>query len=50
MGVDWGDYDGDGRPDLVVTTFQYEPTSLYRNRGDGTFVEEAFPDGIAIQR
>jgi enediyne biosynthesis protein E4 len=46
MGVDWGDYDGDGRLDLVVTTFQYEPTSLYHNEGHGAFVEEAYPAGI----
>src|SRR5205085_2111555 len=46
MGVDWGDYDGDGRLDLTVTTFQYEPTSLYHNEGHGLFLEEAFPAGI----
>jgi hypothetical protein len=46
MGVDAGDYDGDGRPDLVVTTFQYEPTSLYHNEGRGLFTEEAFAAGI----
>jgi hypothetical protein len=37
MGVDWGDYDGDGRLDLIVTTFQNEPRSLYRNEGNGLF-------------
>jgi enediyne biosynthesis protein E4 len=37
MGVDWGDYDGDGRLDLVVATFQNEPRSLYRNVGNGLF-------------
>jgi hypothetical protein len=46
MGVDWGDYDGDGRLDLVVTTFQYEPTSLYHNEGRGAFTEEGFAAGI----
>jgi hypothetical protein len=46
MGVDWADYNGDGRLDLVVTTFQYEPTSLYRNEGGGAFVEEGFAAGI----
>jgi hypothetical protein len=46
MGVDWGDYDGDGRLDLVVTTFQYEPTSLYHNKGSGIFREEGFAAGI----
>jgi enediyne biosynthesis protein E4 len=33
MGVDFGDYDNDGREDLVVTTYQREPTSLYHNDG-----------------
>lgn len=39
MGVDWGDYDNDGRLDAVVTTFENEPTSLYRNNGEGTFTD-----------
>ena len=37
MGVDWGDYDTDGLLDLLVTTFQNEPKSLYRNEGRGQF-------------
>ena len=37
MGACSGDYDGDGRPDLFVTS--YGPNALYRNRGDGTFVD-----------
>jgi enediyne biosynthesis protein E4 len=41
MGVDVGDVNGDGRPDLVVTNFNYEFHSLFLNRGvfpfeDGT--------------
>lgn len=40
MGVDAGDVDGDGRPDFVVTNFNYEFDSLFLNRGfpfsDGT--------------
>jgi enediyne biosynthesis protein E4 len=46
MGVDWGDYDGDGLLDLLVTTFQYEPTSLYHNEGHGLFTEEGYAAGI----
>jgi hypothetical protein len=46
MGVDWGDVDGDRRPDLVVTTFQREPTSLYRNEGRGQFTERGYTAGI----
>jgi hypothetical protein len=33
MGVDWGDFDNDGRLDLCVTTFYQEPKSLYHNEG-----------------
>jgi enediyne biosynthesis protein E4 len=47
MGVDFGDYDGDGRPDLFVANLSFEPSSLYRNQGDGTFVERSFAAGIA---
>ena len=39
MGVDLGDYDNDGRLDAVITNFQGEPNSLYRNLGQGTFLE-----------
>jgi enediyne biosynthesis protein E4 len=37
MGIDWGDYNGDGRLDLAVATFQNEVKILYRNDGDGLF-------------
>jgi hypothetical protein len=37
MGACAGDYDGDGRPDLYITSDG--PNTLYRNRGDGTFVD-----------
>lgn len=33
MGVDVGDADGDGRPDIVVTNFNFEFHSLFLNRG-----------------
>ncbi|MGH9661061.1 MAG: CRTAC1 family protein, partial [Bryobacteraceae bacterium] len=47
MGVDAGDYDGDGRQDLFVANFNRERFSIYRNRGDLTFTDEAGPTGIA---
>ena len=34
MGVDWGDYNGDGVLDLTVTNFQAEPNALYRGEGN----------------
>lgn len=42
MGADFGDYDGDGREDLVVTTFRHEPTSIYHNDGGGLFTNAAY--------
>lgn len=47
MGVDWGDYDNDGRLDLIVATFQDEPRSLYRNEGEGLFSYASYTAGIA---
>lgn len=44
-GVAWGDYDGDGRPDLYVSNIG--PNRLYRNRGDGTFEEVTAAAGVA---
>ena len=37
MGVDTADIDGDGRLDLVMTNFQWETNTLYRNLGNGRF-------------
>ena len=47
MGVDVGDYDGDGRLDLVKTNFAQDYTSLYRNEGSGLFVDASFRSGLA---
>ncbi|MFM7323211.1 MAG: CRTAC1 family protein [Armatimonadota bacterium] len=46
MGIDWGDYDNDGQPDLFVTTFRNESKSLYRNDGDRLFTDVSFPTGV----
>ena len=43
-GVAVGDFDVDGRPDLLVTRFGTD--ALYRNRGDGTFERVADFTGI----
>ncbi len=37
MGVDAADFDGDGRPDIVVTTFAKDSATLYHNAGDLLF-------------
>jgi len=36
LGSAWGDYDGDGRPDLFVVN-DFGRSTLYHNNGDGTF-------------
>ena len=47
MGVDWGDYNGDGVLDLTVTNFQAEPNALYRGEG-GFFSVATFAAGIGL--
>lgn len=41
MGVDAGDYDGSGRPSLVIGNFSSEMLALYTNEGNGLFIDEA---------
>jgi len=48
MGVDAGDYDGDGRLDLVVTNFAQDYTTIYRNTGEGTFTDRSQETGVAL--
>jgi hypothetical protein len=37
MGTAWGDYDNDGKLDLVVTNYANQMNTLYHNDGDGFF-------------
>ena len=37
MGVDLGDFDGDGRPDLFYATFAGQDDALQRNEGKRGF-------------
>ena len=46
MGVDAGDTNGDGRTDLFVTNFSYEPNALYHNQGGGLFSEAVAHTGL----
>jgi hypothetical protein len=49
MGVVWGDYDGDGWPDLFVTNDDGQ-NFLYHNNGDGTFEETGVFSGAGLGR
>lgn len=41
MGTDAADYDGSGRPHLLVGNFSNQMLGLYHNEGNGLFVDEA---------
>jgi len=45
MGVDWADYDGDGRFDLLVADFAAQPKSLFHNEG-AVFSQASYPSGL----
>jgi len=49
MGVDAGDYDGDGWQDLFVANIDYEFFSLYHNEKDVTFTDEPREIAAATQ-
>ena len=49
MGVDAADYDGSGRPSLIIGNFSNEMMALYHNEGNGLFIDEA-PDVVARPR
>jgi hypothetical protein len=47
----WGDFDGDGWPDLFAPFYPYVPpyrSFLWRNNHDGTFTEMAEAAGVAL--
>lgn len=48
MGADAGDFDGDGRMDLVKTNFADDIPSLYHNQGNGLFADRTIETGLAV--
>ena len=46
MGVDFADYNNDGRPDLAVTTLANQRYALYKNDGDGNFSYSTITSGL----
>jgi hypothetical protein len=47
LGVAILDYNGDGWPDIFVSN-DTQPNKLYKNKGNGTFSEEAVAAGVAF--
>ena len=41
MGVDAADYDGSGRPSLIIGNFANQMMALYHNEGHGLFIDDA---------
>jgi len=48
MGVDAGDYDGDGHLDLIKTHFSQDYTTLYRNLGGALFTDVSSRSGLML--
>ncbi len=46
MGVDFADYDNDGRPDIVVTDLSNERYRLFRQNDDGSFRDVTNLSGV----
>ena len=47
MGIACGDLDGDGKPELAVTNFYGESTSLFKNLGQGLFADRTAAFGLS---
>ncbi len=46
MGTDAADYDNDGHADILTSNYEQEPQTLYRGRGNGTFIDMAEQAGL----
>lgn len=49
MGADLGDYDNDGRFDIIVATFQWLANTLYHNDGDGFYTDLTFSAQLGVE-
>ena len=47
MGTDFGDYNNDGLPDIVVDNLANQKYALYTNAGDGSFTYSSYTSGVA---
>ena len=47
MGVDAGDFDGDGDEDLILSHLNRQSNTLYVNEGAGLFSDQTLPAGLA---
>ena len=47
MGVDFRDYDNDGKPDIVVTDLARQNYAVYHNDGGGSFSYQSLQSGLA---
>jgi hypothetical protein len=47
MGVDFRDYDNDGKPDIIVTNLAKQIYAVYHNDGDGLFSYRSLQTGLA---
>jgi hypothetical protein len=46
MGVDFRDYDNDGRPDIIVTNLAKQIYAVYHNDGNGSFSYRSLQTGL----
>jgi hypothetical protein len=49
MGIDAGDSDGDGRPEVAIGNFAQEMSAIYRATGGGPFRDDAAQLGVGLQ-
>jgi hypothetical protein len=48
MGVDFRDYDNDGKPDIIVTNLARQVYAIYHNDGNGAFTYRSLETGLGV--